>query len=260
MIQRYILLLLTLSLGIMTLFPAYLHAQEATTKQENRPPVLRFNIATGGYPPYTIVDKDGEVSGIMWDILHALANAHDLKLEAREIPTKRVEDFLLAGHLDVSMRAREWSHQPEKFLFTDTLVKVQDVIFTRTDSSLVIDDFDDLKGKTLLTHLGYSYPALKPYFEAGTITRLNVNSQRSMFQRLHSAERFDGLVSDLRTGRWLIKSHGWSSQFVAQPLVVGEFDYRFMFAPHWADYIHDFDKTLQTLRDSGELEAILAKY
>lgn len=260
MIQRYIPLLLTLCLGILTAVPTILHAQEATATQEDGPPVLRFNIATGGYPPYTIVDKSGQVSGIMWDVLSALADAHNLKLEVREIPTKRVEDFLLAGHLDVSMRAREWSNQPEKFLFSDTVVRVQDAVFTRTDSSLVVDEIGDLKGKTLLTRLGYRYPSLEPCFETGAITRLNVTSQRSMFQRLHSAERFDGLVSDLRTGRWLIKTHGWSDQFVVQPLVVDESDYRFMFAPHWADYINDFDKTLQAMRNSGELEAILAKY
>lgn len=260
MIQRYIPLLLTLCLGILTALPTPLHAQHGTETPGDGSAVLRFNIATGGYPPYTIVDKDGQVSGIMWDILSALANVHHLTLEAREIPTKRVEEFLLSGHLDVSMRAREWSEHPEKFLFSDTIITVQDVVFTRAESPLEVDDISDLKGKTLLTRLGFHYPSLEPCFESGAITRLNVTSQHSMFQRLHSAERFDGLVSDLRTGRWLIKSHGWSRQFVVQPLVVDETNYRFMFAPHWADYISDFDKTLQALRDSGELDAILAKY
>lgn len=260
MIQRHILLLLTLCLGILTVSSSLAHAQGTPDNTAAERQTLLFNVAEGGYPPYTIVSGDGQVSGIMWDVMNALANAHNLQLEVREIPTKRVEDFLLSGELDVSMRAREWSQHPEKFLFSDTVVKIRDVIFTRADTSLRFNTIDDLKGTTLLTHLGYQYPPLEPYFKAGTITQLTVSSQLAMFQRLHKAERFDGVVSDLRTAHWLIKTHGWNGQFAAQPLVLDETDYRFMFAPHWAGYISDFNHTLRKMRDSGELDAIVAKY
>lgn len=260
MFQRHMLLLLTLCFGIVAACPLTAYAQDSGDDTLAEPSVLLFNIATGGYPPYTIVKSDGRVSGIMWDVMSALAKAHNLRLEAREIPTKRVEDFLLMGQLDVTMRSREWSQNPEKFLFSAGVVKVQDMVFTRADSPLVVEEVEDLKGTILLTQLGYRYPTLEPDFESGAITRLNVTDQRSMFQRLGSAERFDGLVSELRTGRWLIKTNGWEGQFEVESLVVDETDYRFMFAPHWADYIDGFNQTLKAMRASGELDAILAKY
>ncbi|WP_148863961.1 substrate-binding periplasmic protein [Marinobacter fonticola] len=258
MIQRHIVLLLTLFFALPT--SATLSAQTLPETAGHDHSVLRLNVATGGYPPYTIIDEGGAVSGIMWDVMSAIAKAHNLALDAREIPTKRVDDFLLSGQLDATMRALEWSTQPEQFVFSDSVLKVQDVIFTQADNPLQVNEIEDLAGGTLLARFGYHYPTLEPYFDTGEITRLNVPDAQSMFQRLHSADRFDGLVSDLRSGRWLIQVHGWDDKFKVEPLIIDETDFRFMFAPEWAPFVEGFNQTLQAMRESGEFDAIVAKY
>ncbi|MGP4845583.1 substrate-binding periplasmic protein [Marinobacter sp. 1Y8] len=219
-----------------------------------------FNIAPGGYPPYTVINEDGSVSGIMWDVMTAVANAHGLTIEARQIPSKRVDSFMLAGELDATMRAIEWTENPEQFAFTDGVVKAQDVIFSMREQPLALKSVDDLKGKMLLTHLGFHYPALAPYLKAGTIHSIDVPDVQTMFKRLAGAPRFDGLVSNRRAGEWIIQRNGWQKTFVREPLVLSETDYRLMFSPQWQPMLGCFDTALREMKHEGLLDRILANY
>lgn len=221
---------------------------------------LVFNIAPGGYPPYTIREDDGTIRGIFWDVLSDVARRLGYHLEVAEIPTKRVEPMLLSGELDVTMRAREWTSMPEKFVFSDPVVTARDALFTRHDAPLNIRSVADLKGTLLITHLGYHYPTLKPLIAAGEVELLELQDEATMFRRLAGAQRFDALVANHRAGLWLLKAQGWENEFQVEPVALNETPYRLMFPPHHAGFAEQLNRELADMKASGELAEILDRY
>lgn len=219
-----------------------------------------FNIAPGGYPPYTVIEEDGSVSGIMWDVMTAVAKTNGLTVEARQIPSKRVESFLLSGQLDATMRAIEWTDNPDQFGFTEGVIKAQDVVFSMRSHPLALNHIKDLEGNILLKHLGYHYPTLEPYLEAGTIQTLDAPNGHTMFKRLAGAPRFNGLVFNGRAGEWIIQHNGWQGTFIKEPLVLAETDYRLMFSPEWRPMLDCFDQTIRQIKQDGRLASILSRY
>lgn len=146
-------------------------------------PVLRFNVSPNGYPPYLIVKQD-RASGIMWDVMERIASRLGYRVVAERIPRKRVDQMLLDGFIDATPRAREWTAEPDKFLFTDPVVHIEEVFFVPSQSPLEYQQPEDLFSRTVVTHLGYLYPPLEPYFQSGKIQRFDVARDRNMFTYL----------------------------------------------------------------------------
>ncbi|HBM48929.1 MAG TPA: amino acid ABC transporter substrate-binding protein, partial [Marinobacter sp.] len=95
---------------------------------ETGPGVFHFNVSPNGYPPYLIV-QDSEPAGIMWDVVELIVPRLGYQVEPRKIPRKRVDQMLEDGYIDGTPRAIEWTEEPEKFLFTDPVVNVEEVFF-----------------------------------------------------------------------------------------------------------------------------------
>lgn len=245
-----------LVLGLLLVFGCSPNAL-ATQRSANE---LIFNIGVGSIPPYTIKRNDGSVSGIFWDVLSGIAQDYGYTVSAAEIPTNRVDDFILEGRVDVTMRAVEWTREAHRFLFTEPITIARDVLFTRTNHPLDLNSPEDLAGKTLITHLGYSYPVLEPMFESGEITRLELHDELSMFRRLAGAERFDGLIANDRSGKWIIHTHGWQDDFRVEPMALAESPYRLMLAPRWSHFVVLFNRELAEMKENGELDRIIASY
>ncbi|KPQ28359.1 MAG: polar amino acid transport system substrate-binding protein [Marinobacter excellens HL-55] len=220
---------------------------------------FRFNISPNGYPPYLIVDGE-EPSGIMWDVVELIVPRMGYDLEPLKIPRKRVDSMLGEGFLDGTPRAIEWTEEPENFLFTDPVVHVEEVFFFSVDSDLDYQHPSDLFGKTVVTHLGYLYPQIGPYFEDDKIHRFDVPRDRDMFRFLLHGDRFDTALADRLVGRWILKTEGLSEQFRSSDKAISQYGFRIMLRPEWADFATSFNEELEVIRENGELEAILAKY
>ncbi|MEX0604974.1 MAG: transporter substrate-binding domain-containing protein [Marinobacter sp.] len=221
---------------------------------------LIFNIGMGSIPPYTIKQEDGSVRGIFWDVLSRIAREYDYSVVATEVPTNRVDDFMLEGRVDVTMRAIEWTRESHRFLFTDPVTVARDVVFTRKDHPLHLETLEDLAGKTLITHLGYSYPMLEHLFESGQTVRLELHDEVSMFRRLAGAKRFDGLLTNDRSGLWIMRKHGWEDEFQVEAMILNESPYRLMLAPRWSHFVALFNRELAEMKENGELASIIASY
>ncbi|WP_243411410.1 substrate-binding periplasmic protein [Marinobacter halophilus] len=216
-------------------------------------------MSPNGYPPYLIVDGH-EPSGIMWDVVATIVPRLGYTLEAQKIPRKRVDQMLEDGYLDGTPRAIEWTEEPEKFLFTDPVVNVEEVFFFASNSQLEYQYPSDLFGKTVVTHLGYLYPDLEPYFEDRRITRFDVPRDRDMFRFLLHGERFDAALADRLVGQWILKSEGLKDNIRTSDNGISQYGFRVMVRPDWADFAEAFNRELEVIRENGELDAILANY
>ncbi|MCH8498264.1 MAG: transporter substrate-binding domain-containing protein [Marinobacter sp.] len=234
-----------------------LHACSAFARVPDRELVI--NISDNGYPPFAIRHDDDSVSGIMWDVLHYVALTHGYQLTAREIPPNRVDDFILSGELDGTMRAIEWTTNPSAFIFTDPVVYVQDVIYTRRGSP-PIENVEQLSGTRLLARLGFHYPELKDMIQQGHIRRFDVSNNEEQLNRLRLADRFDALIINNFVAEWELRNQPWRDELVLQPIELSVTGYRFMFAPQHSEFVEKFNSALHDMKAQGVFERILDKY
>lgn len=235
------------------------YALSVNTAAANDERVFRFNISPSGYPPYLIVNQETP-SGIMWDVVALITERLGYQLVAEKVPRKRVDQMLLEGYIDGTPRAREWTHKPEKFLFTDPIVEVREVFFTPAISGKTYQSPDDLLSKTLVTHLGYVYPKLQSHFESGAIQRFDVSRDRDMFNFLLHGEHFDAAVADLLVGKWIQRKEGLRGQFNVSDKGISSYGFRIMLHKDNQAFARRFNAELAHIRENGELNAILANY
>ncbi|SFN07935.1 substrate-binding periplasmic protein [Marinobacter pelagius] len=239
-------------LSTSILFPA---TASATSEKQT----LRFNVSPNGYPPYLIVENRAP-SGIMWDVMSLIADRLGYELIPEKIPRKRVDQMLLDGYIDATPRAREWTDEPGKFLFTDPVVAIEEVFFIPKDSELAYRTPEDLFSRTVVTHLGYIYPTLEPHFESGRIRRFDVARDRDMFFYVLHGNRFDAAVADRLVGQWFLRNEGLREHFRTSAESISTFGFRIMLRKDWQDFADEFNRELARIRENGELDAILANY
>lgn len=231
----------------------------ADDTKDTEAPVLRLNVSTSGYPPY-LIGRDREYSGIAYDVVTRIAEHMGYQVEPLEIPRKRVDNLLQEGVIDATLRAREWTKTPDKFLFTDTIVPIREVFFYPTDSSFHFPGLDRLRNVTVATPLGYHYPQLEPLFNSGAIQRHEVSKDRDIFTFMLHGENIDAAVADLLVGQWLIRQNGWQGKFRHSEQAISEVGYRLMVRPEWETFAEAFNEQLEKMKASGELDEILDQY
>ncbi len=223
-------------------------------------PVIVFNMSPSGYPPFMINDEQQHPSGIMYDVLKRIALKHHYQIQTTSTPRKRVDIQLDSGKLDASARAKEWMQNPEDYVFTDTIIKVRDVIFSSSKTPLIFNNIEDLYGKTISTHLGYKYPMLDASFNKQKIFKSDSYSEEAMLGKV-LIDRADAAIVNESVGLWLIKSKpAWQGQFVIAKKILNSFDFRIMFSKKWRPFVNKFNQELANMKKDGELENIISSY
>ncbi|MBL3824326.1 MULTISPECIES: substrate-binding periplasmic protein [unclassified Marinobacter] len=245
----------TLLFALVTLSPSAFASQEISQEEQ----VFRFNVSPNGYPPYLIVHQN-QPSGIMWDVVSVVARRLGYTVIAEQIPRKRVDQMLLEGYIDGTPRAREWADDPEQFLFTDPVVDIEEVFFVPAQSGFSYESPDDLVSKTIVTHLGYRYPLLEPYFEEGRIRRFDVSRDKDMFTFVLHGDRFDAAVADRLVGKWILRNEGLRQHFDITRESISNYGFRLMLRKDWHSFANRFNEELAKMKENGELDAILANY
>ena len=220
---------------------------------------IHFNVSVNGYPPYTIVEED-DTSGLMWQVLATYVREHGGELIPHELPPRRVEPFLLAGEIDVSMRAIEWTDDPGRFLFTDPLVTTRDVIVSVRDRALNYEGPESLVDKRVLAQLGFFYPVFDELVANNQAERVDVRSEQEVLRRLRDGSHFDAGIMDYHVARWVMANNGWEGHFHISEKPVSSAEYRLMFRPERKEVVEQFNEWLRAFRASGDLRAIEEQY
>ncbi len=223
--------------------------------------VINLNVSIKGYPPYTLLEEEGEASGIIVDLLKTIAQKHGHSLAYHQIPRKRVDHMILSGELDATPRAIEWTPKPEDYIFTDSIIAMRDVLFFPHTKPLQFERIEDLLGKRLRTHIGYSYSSLDKYFESGKIYRHDDQFEEQMLQNvLMSKGRFDAAIVDEMVGLWIIKNNNWEGKLIPSKNDVAAVEYRLMFNKRFAAFVEQFNAELEMMKRDGSLKQIIERY
>ncbi|MEP1214005.1 MAG: transporter substrate-binding domain-containing protein [Marinobacter sp.] len=254
--RRLPLALVLLSLSFLSGTNA-LATEHAANQKADR--VVRFNVSPNGYPPY-LINENGKQSGIMWDVLTAIADRLDYVVIPEQIPRKRVDQMLKEGYIDATTRAREWTDNPDEFAFTDPIVDIEEVLFVPKDSDLEFEVPEDLFSYTVVTHLGYHYPALEHHFQAGKIRRFDVSRDKDMFHYVLHGEDMDAAVADRLVGKWILRNEGMQDVFRTTSAKLSQYGFRLMLRKDWVSFAEAFNRELEAMKQNGELEEILSNY
>lgn len=223
-------------------------------------PLITFNTVAKGFPPFLMRTVDGDDTGIVWDVFEHILTKLDYQIKTVSLPKKRVVLEMDAGGLDATGGAREWVASPKKYIFSDTLLTVNDVLVLMRDRPLVYRGVDDLFNKSLAVHHGYRYPLLDQYIASGKIQSIVENSEFLMLKSVLYNNADAAVINDW-VAKWIIKNNQSMKQhFVFSDKALGSFDYRIMFTKRWQGVLESFNSELAKMKSNGDLQKIINKY
>lgn len=221
---------------------------------------LVFNTSQHGYPPFLINHEGNTHSGIMFQVLEKITHKLGYRLDTLNLPKMRVSILMDTGNLDATATAMEWVSNSDKYVFSDVIIKVKDLLAWEKSRPITFIEIEDLFGKTIGTHHGYRYPLLDEHFNAKTIKALSASSEFSMLKNtLHN--RVDATVINATVAKWIIKNDpSMVGKFEFSEKNLGSFGYRIMFSAKWKSFAEQFNKELALMKETGELERIISAY
>ncbi len=220
--------------------------------------VINLNIAPKSYPPFFIHDKNKD-TGVFLEIVEEIVKHQGKQLNLMRIPRKRGNAWVANGSDNAVVRAIEWVPDAAEFSFSEPLLQFKSILISPKSKPLEFDNLAQLKGKKLLTRLGFKYPQLQPFFDNKIITRIDVDEQLKVFQLLKRG-RADAAVMNEQVALWLIKKHQLKGQFNLSQSSFGVFDIRVMFNKANSVNLAGFNQSLDTIKSKGVIEQILRKY
>lgn len=223
-----------------------------------------FTITTDDYAPYTIVDGTN-VGGIVTDIVAAALTAEGHTVGFVAAPWARAMSMAESGEATGTMPWFRTPEREEKFLYSETVINARNLIFFRKGGKLKKDlaweSYADLSPYRMGGVIGYWY--VEGFRKAGIEPQLVKRDEQNV--RKLEAERIDAFITDELVGRALIKK--------IFPGKEAEFDT--VDKPDSAAALHviarkgnaagekmvaSLNAGLLKLKESGELEQIVAKY
>ncbi|MGM0644597.1 MAG: substrate-binding periplasmic protein [Thermodesulfobacteriota bacterium] len=251
------LLFTTLFIAAWVLNPALSEARE---KQE-----ITISLG-GGWAPYLITDPSksgfpGTGEGILMDIFKKISEKLGYTVKTASYPEKRDIAMLENGLIDFRFDGLEWVDNPDRYFWSDPILRVDDVLVSRKASPIRFNNLDELRNITVITHLGYTYPTLDPYFSSGRLTRSDTPSHCYMLKML-KGKRGDAAVMNKLVALWTLKRHrslSGSDFTFSKP--IDSSGLALMYTDtKWHGFIKDFNRELSRLKADGRATEILNHY
>ena len=221
---------------------------------------LVFNTSQNGYPPFLINHEDDTHSGIMFQVIEKISQKLGYQLETLNLPKMRVSILMGTGNLDATATAKEWVVDSDKYVFSDVIIQVKDLLAWPKARPIAFEKIEDLFGKTIGTHHGYRYPLLDEHFITKSIRALSASSEFSMLKNTMQ-NRVDATVINATVAKWIIKNDSsMAGKFTFSEKDLGSFGYRIMFSSEWKAFVELFNKELALMKETGELEKIILAY
>ncbi|MCY1402158.1 hypothetical protein D9M71_172920 [compost metagenome] len=221
------------------------------------PRTLRFSVVDSWAMPLARIENGQLTGGILFELFTATAQKVGLEPEFRILPRARVDQAQLKRSIDLRCYvAPAWTdRQFPEYRWSVPLLIQRDLLVSKTPMP---GNLERLPKQTIGTVLGYHYPRLQPLLESGQLARDDARNQELVLRKLQ-AGRYRYAISNQFALDWF--NHDLpDSQHLRGIEVVEEtaLACQVLDAPDLpTESILD---ALATLKDSGEIERILANY
>ena len=204
------------------------------------------------FPPYEYHEGD-EVVGIDVDIASAIAEELGMELKVEDMAFDSIIPAVTSGKADIGAAGMTVTpDREESVAFTDTYAHATQVIIVKEDSD--ITGPDDLVGKTIGVQLGTTGDLYATDIEDATVEQYNKGFEA--VQAL-TQDKIDAVISDGEPAKeFVAESEGLKILDEA----FTEEDYAIAVAKDNTELVDKINDALATLKESGKLDEIIAKY
>lgn len=204
------------------------------------------------FPPYEYHDG-GEIVGIDAEIAQAIADELGMTLEIEDMAFDSIITAVSSGKADMGLAGMTVDPDRQKNVnFSDTYATAAQVIIVKEDSETAGPD--DLVGKKIGVQLGTTGDIYAEDIEDAEIERYNKGMEA--VQALQQ-DKIDAVVIDGEPAKVFVEENE-GLKVLDEPLT--EEEYAIAIAKDNDELLEKVNTALATLKDSGKLDEIVAKY
>ncbi|BFM17457.1 hypothetical protein R50073_36400 [Maricurvus nonylphenolicus] len=227
---------------------------------------LKFAFTINGLPPFYYIDSKNQFRGISTDLLDEFLHTQGYTLAYKIQPRLRQPEQFRSGELDIAFLNPRWLPSNTPVVFSDPFIHYREVFFAPSsapDLSPSIFDtqtYNWLYGKTLCTHIGYTYSdILEQLFKSRDVIRYDSPSEERMIKML-SAKRCDYMLGNLMTTRWLAKNLNLSGRIKQLPAIDGNWEVMVVLHNKYAHLIAPLNAYLASPAFTERRKSIIEAY
>lgn len=257
MTRRTVFQLSTLLKNLLVLLPTSIMMAPAVHASNN----LIFSFWSNASAPFAIVQHGQLQGGIIQELAIELGKRAGFRPKFQHVPVKRIEELLRNGGIHVDCVTNPmWKESPEIYTWSPILFNGADRFIVRKNSSLKIDTFDDLRGKSIGVYNGYIYnPQITSMFNSGQAKAVQVIDISHGIQLVELA-RLDTLIDFGVLLKYEIKSKKLNDQLTLANLHADDYTLHCAYSPHIPMDTDQLNLHLQNMKEEGVIESILRKY
>ena len=232
---------------------------------------LTYLIIANQAEPFQINSSNYQAnSGIISDVVAALANKKNLTITTHVMPFKRYvheiekntyTNWISYGSPLWRLEKQHWAQN--KRLSKQALFRAHHSLVQRHDDPTHYAEVEDLFGKTVILLKGFDYPGVMPFIKTGQIKKVDVKSHQSALKALTS-KRGDVFIEMDSRIRYALKQHNIdrsSLKLSDVPLITPSLDIHLSFGDEVSqDTIDWIDDQIIIMKANAQLEAIINRY
>ncbi len=216
-------------------------------------------VAEKGKPPLTFPQHASE-TGIYLDILAAIGSITGDTFVFDYYPPKRIMYTFEAGKADIEMGInpawRQSSRVPGNY--TIPFAKAEDIVLFSIGQKVSVNAADDLTGRAVGTMRGYYYPGYMDAFAKGEIKREEGNDEENLLKRLLKGRYKQVFIRKEIAEYWMKLNPRYQNFEIGD--VIGSAEIMIRVHPSKAHVLERFNKAIQQLKQSGQIERIYVQY
>ncbi|WP_445941118.1 response regulator [Pseudomonas sp.] len=252
--SRFCCLLLLCLLPALAVAALPLNEQQRVWTAEHA--VIRVGIERSGWPPFDVLDKQGQHRGLSGDYLALLGQRLGLRFEP-----VLMDDWdsalkaLRSGQVDVLPSVAKTAEREAFMAFSEPYLTSSSLIFTRGDQA--VQRTRDLAGKRAAIERGYALQqALREQVEG--VQLIEVGDTEAALRAVSSG-RADAYVGDMIVASYLIRELNLTNLELRGETGLSSSEFRFAVRPDWPQLVSLLNLAMNDLGDTEE-EAIKERW
>lgn len=231
-------------------------------------PTCELKLGFETWEPYQFIGMDQKPGGLDIELLQAIANKMSCSLITQHSNWLELVTLLKEGSVDLLMGASMTPSRQEFAHFSDPYRKEQFVLFVRSADAAglpqnTIGDFISSGKKLGIVSEYYYGPELTELYSKETYKNQFVEAQLSELNIARLVdEDIDGMLEDKFVGVSMLRRKGLDKDIGQHSITLGNSDVYVMFSKATVkpETVAAFNKALAEIRQSGEYDAVLARY
>lgn len=224
---------------------------------------FRVALPDEDYPPFHFINADRK--GILNHVLSRFSIESGYEIEYVFVPEMRSAKLVHDNDVDARMESEVWQVDNRQYYWSDGIASVEDAVIVGSDVDPdIFQEENKLASGVLLGRYGYIYPQYESLVENKVFHRENFYSDLTMLQSLQSgtlkSKRF--AIMSRAVFNWYCKKYPEFKALNISDFNVGKapLQLQFAYSPRGKARADAFNVFLKKLKDSGELDRIIASY